>query len=826
MRSDSPVVSVAICLHNSSRFIDETLDSVFAQTFQDFQLVLVDDGSMDGCAERIERRYRDSRVTLIRQRHQGLGIARQASVAHSAGEYVAFLDHDDRWLPTKLERQLAAASAKPAADLVFSNYLLIDAAGREIGCMSDRDDLGAIDVDGTQAHIELLRRGCFITLSTVLARTEAVRAVGGFNTGYRYVEDYDLWLRLARLYRFRCVDEALAEWRMHEGQFTRQHPEVALAELTDLLLPLARSSSYPPSVRRIVEDNLFGQHRESCRRRVEQKRVGRALHAVVGIWRYPGCLSDYCRHVLRGTKIGALVEWSVRASLHVRDLTARGKAEAVDVARLFLARARRALRMVLRMCGCSAKARGSTAATAPTSDSAMQPTDVWIDGSPLGGEHTGYFNFVTELVRALLDRTGPACTVHVITQAAGRAALAARLDGDASRLRFHRLGWRALHWSELHRLCFGWTASMLVVHLTVALLALGWAYANRAAMAAGVLLLAGHAAVLIDELTAAARGTLGRPATRATARLVRFIWRRLPRPRGRRPARDTIEVIVWRGSFRWAGSRRIAIIQDMTTRIHPELHTAGNVEEFDEFLGYVQRHAHTIATVSECSRRDIVERIAVCPDSVSVIPMPINPVYIRPRFSRGVGALHGITCPYVLCVGSIEPRKNLRRLVSAFELIMKEESVRDHVLVLVGPHGWDPDFRRFLVTSDAYPRVRMPGFVPLEHLPSLYHFASAVIYPSVYEGFGLPVLEAMCASGVVLASRISALPEVLGDAGLQFNPYATEEVAAALLNALRMSGTEASDYRRRCRSRADALLERWAEQPPLPGLPRPQVART
>lgn len=109
MRPEVPLVSVAICLHESSRYIDDTLESVLAQTFEDFEIVLVDDGSTDGCAQRIERQYRDSRITIVRQRHQGLGVARQESIAHARGEYVAFLDHDDLWLPAKLERQVSAA---------------------------------------------------------------------------------------------------------------------------------------------------------------------------------------------------------------------------------------------------------------------------------------------------------------------------------------------------------------------------------------------------------------------------------------------------------------------------------------------------------------------------------------------------------------------------------------------------------------------------------------------------------------------------------------------------------------------------------------------
>jgi alpha-1,3-rhamnosyl/mannosyltransferase len=246
----------------------------------------------------------------------------------------------------------------------------------------------------------------------------------------------------------------------------------------------------------------------------------------------------------------------------------------------------------------------------------------------------------------------------------------------------------------------------------------------------------------------------------------------------------------------------------MTTRICPELHTAFNVAEFDEYLGYVQRHAHTIATVSENSRRDILDRIAVSPASVYVIPMPLDPLYRAPALSIGYPALYGLTTPYILCVGTREPRKNLRRLIRACELLGHEDAMRGHVLALAGPEGWDAHFGEFLAARDGFPIVRVLGFVSSDHLPSLYHFASAVVYPSVYEGFGLPVLEAMASSGIVLASRGSSLTEVLGADGLQFDPYDTEDIARCLLSALSLPDATAREYRRRCRARAEMFFDR------------------
>jgi glycosyltransferase involved in cell wall biosynthesis len=177
----------------------------------------------------------------------------------------------------------------------------------------------------------------------------------------------------------------------------------------------------------------------------------------------------------------------------------------------------------------------------------------------------------------------------------------------------------------------------------------------------------------------------------------------------------------------------------------------------------------------------------------------------------------GIRAPYVLCVGTIEPRKNLRRLGLAFERL-RDGATRDHTLVLAGPEGWDDTFGEFLRGVDAA-RIQMPGYVPLAALPSLYHHASAVVYPSVYEGFGLPVLEAMCCSALVIASNVSSVPEVLGADALQFDPYDVDDISRALRTVLTFTPEGAASYRERNRRRALAHLERLRSEPPLPGLP-------
>lgn len=108
-------------LYNGLPYIDETLRSVFGQTCQDFEIVIVDDGSTDGSADFIERQFPDARIRIVRQKNQTLRVARPVAVAHARGRFIAFVDHDDVWLAEKLERQLAVACSSPEIGLVFSD---------------------------------------------------------------------------------------------------------------------------------------------------------------------------------------------------------------------------------------------------------------------------------------------------------------------------------------------------------------------------------------------------------------------------------------------------------------------------------------------------------------------------------------------------------------------------------------------------------------------------------------------------------------------------------------------------------------------------------
>jgi glycosyltransferase involved in cell wall biosynthesis len=152
-----------------------------------------------------------------------------------------------------------------------------------------------------------------------------------------------------------------------------------------------------------------------------------------------------------------------------------------------------------------------------------------------------------------------------------------------------------------------------------------------------------------------------------------------------------------------------------------------------------------------------------------------------------------------LNVGLIEPRKNLLRLVEAYE---SASDLRDYSLVLAGGLGWDYEpLLRHINESAAKSRILLPGYIHDDDLPALYSLAVAFAYPSLYEGFGLPVLEAMACGTPVVTSNVSSLPEVVGDAGLLVDPQSVGELSESLRRVLAHADL-AADLRRRGRERA------------------------
>lgn len=185
------------------------------------------------------------------------------------------------------------------------------------------------------------------------------------------------------------------------------------------------------------------------------------------------------------------------------------------------------------------------------------------------------------------------------------------------------------------------------------------------------------------------------------------------------------------------------------------------------------RRARALACISEATRRDLVARVPSAAARSIVVPLAASEL-----FHAAPGTPPPATRrPYVLAAGTLEPRKNIERLLDAWAAL--DPALRDsHELVLVGPTGWQAD--AILARAGAGHHVRVTGFVSDAELAELYRGCAAFCYPSLYEGFGLPVLEAMRAGAPVITSNASSLPEVAGDAALLVDPLSVAAIAAAL----------------------------------------------
>ncbi|OGR89166.1 MAG: hypothetical protein A2992_09890 [Elusimicrobia bacterium RIFCSPLOWO2_01_FULL_59_12] len=205
-----PRVSVVTPSYNRKEFLWEAIDSVRAQTYRDFEIIVVDDGSTDGTAEQLTERY-GKEVRLLSLPHTGLPASgRNAGIQAAGGEFVAFLDSDDLWRPQKLERQIAAAERDPKAVLYY-------ALAKKFGASESQGVTMRFHYRPSGRVFNFLIFYNFIPTLTTLVRRDVFERVGFFDTrpDLRAAEDYDMWLRIARLHRVRYVPEVLAEYRLH-----------------------------------------------------------------------------------------------------------------------------------------------------------------------------------------------------------------------------------------------------------------------------------------------------------------------------------------------------------------------------------------------------------------------------------------------------------------------------------------------------------------------------------------------------------------------------------------------------------------------------------
>lgn len=202
-----PKVSVIIPAYNAVAYLPQTINSVLRQTFTDYEVLIVDDGSSDNTADWAAQ-IRDSRVKLISQPNQGAGAARNTGVKNAQGDCVAFLDADDLWEPTKLAKQVERLDQQPEVGLVHTWITIANPDGS----LSDR----TMQTDG-EGHIwnQVVVYNPLKCGSTAMVRRRCFEELGYFDQSLKYSEDWDMWIRIARNYAFSVIAEPLTYYRIH-----------------------------------------------------------------------------------------------------------------------------------------------------------------------------------------------------------------------------------------------------------------------------------------------------------------------------------------------------------------------------------------------------------------------------------------------------------------------------------------------------------------------------------------------------------------------------------------------------------------------------------
>jgi glycosyltransferase involved in cell wall biosynthesis len=255
----------------------------------------------------------------------------------------------------------------------------------------------------------------------------------------------------------------------------------------------------------------------------------------------------------------------------------------------------------------------------------------------------------------------------------------------------------------------------------------------------------------------------------------------------------------------------VLTIHDLSFLHHPEWYTAGRAAYLNWTVARSARLAARIVCVSQTTAQDVIERYGVAPERVDVAPNGVDDRF-TPMPADDVARIretYRLPELFILYVGTLEPRKNIVRLVQAFEAAASHVA---HDLVLVGREGWKcGPLLAAIEQSPARERIHRIGHVEHGDLPSVLSAADAFAYPSLFEGFGLPVAEAMACGVPVLTSNVSSLPEVAGDAALLVDPYDIEALAAGLRRVAADSALRAALRERGPAQAARYTWERTAE---------------
>ena len=245
-----PLVSVVIPVYNGEKYIRQTLDSVFAQTFKNLEVIVIDDGSTDGTAE-VVRSYGD-KIVFLRGNHSGPATSRNRGIDSARGPLVAFLDADDLWSSDKIEKQVAIAQSHPEYGLITCDAPMFDAAGMIVSSQKKGRPVA------TGYVLKNLLQDNWVGTSGVMVRRECFDKVGMFyEEPFVWGEDWVMWLRIAARYPIYFIDESLVHYRVHGGSYGHVSADKHFQDLLYYLEKLERTVPEFAQHREWVQDARF-----------------------------------------------------------------------------------------------------------------------------------------------------------------------------------------------------------------------------------------------------------------------------------------------------------------------------------------------------------------------------------------------------------------------------------------------------------------------------------------------------------------------------------------------------------------------------------------
>lgn len=282
-----PVVSVVIPAYGLPDYLNEAVESVCRQTFLDYEIIVVDDGSPEGVVERYK--LPQTAQLIVHDHHGGAGAAtRNTGLRAARGKYVAFLDQDDIWLPETLERQVEALERNPDIAIAFCHYTVVD------------ENLTPLPVQrpprrGVRDPLKKLISGCFIrTPSTVLVRRDAVEECGRFDESIVGGSDWDFYLRLARRHKFIAVPESLVLYRTHPRQMHKDEVVMRRAKFMVLEKALDWSRDERWGIRKAVRRSYCRLCRQTAQAQLARGQSEEARKSVLqAIRAWPWTLRNY-----------------------------------------------------------------------------------------------------------------------------------------------------------------------------------------------------------------------------------------------------------------------------------------------------------------------------------------------------------------------------------------------------------------------------------------------------------------------------------------------------------------------------------------------------